>query len=202
MNAAGNSFVYTKRGITVFARRYLNHTENNLYIDKDVKLSQREIRKINKQITRAKEIHGIVDTCNAPFVITSKIYELATYNPRRDFFLIDPSLADLKNIERVQKDCVCANDPRSTYVHELFHWKDAEEYKKSHGQIRDAEEQDEYNTYIKFKCGDELINEGITDTEDARSLSRYANKSFLDNDFEEVYTELRTKKLLEGGARK
>ncbi len=47
-----------------------------------------------------------------------------------------------------------------------------------------------------------MINEGITDTEDARSLSRYANKSFLDNDFEEVYTELSTKKLLEGGARK
>ena len=197
-----NSFVYTRRRTNVFARRYLNHTENNLYIDKDVTLSPREIREINKQITLAKEAQGVVGICNAPFVITSKLFELATYNPRRDFFLIDKRLADLKNIERAQKDCVCPDDPRSTYVHELFHWKDAMEYKKKHGPIQDEDALDEFNKYSRAKDRKIINREGINSPEDALKLSEYAHQSYIDNDYDEVYTELRTKKLLKGGDRK
>lgn len=197
-----NSFTYTRRNITVFARRYLNHTENNLYIDKDVKLSPREIREINKQITLAKEAQGVAGICNAPFVITSKLLELATYNPRRDFFMVDPRLADLKNIKEMQSDCVCPDDSRSTYVHELFHWKDAVEYRKTIGPIQGRETQDEYNIYRRETAHVLATREGIRSPEDALKLSEYAHDRYIDNDFDEVYTELRTKKLLKGGGRK
>ena len=116
--------------------------------------------------------------------------------------MVDPRLADLKKIEEMQSDCVCPDDSRSTYVHELFHWKDAVEYRKTIGPIQDRETQDEYNIYRRETAHVLATREGIRSPEDALKLSEYAHDRYIDNDFDEVYTELRTKKLLKGGGRK
>ena len=187
----------------VKARKIENYRGNNLYIDQNVNLSPKDIRRINTQITQAKELHGIVGQCNAPFVIVNDSKKLAAYNPRTNEFYISSRLADEKNLKKLQQDYVRPNDPRSTVVHELFHWKDAEEYRNNIGTIKSASRTSEYSVYQREKARSGLFSAGVdlSDEKDCYRISKYAGDKYLENDLEEVYTELRTKQLFEGGAK-
>ena len=186
------------------ARKIENYRANNLYIDQNVNLSPREIRRINGQISQAKELHGITGQCDAEMVIVNDSKTLASYNPRTNTIYINSKLADTKKTIQLQSGYACAEDSRSTIVHELFHWKDAEEYRKNIGAIVNASYTSDYSAYQRKKSLEELIKAGI-DTENIeeveRRISKYAADRIIDNDFEEAYTELRTKWLLEGGVR-
>ena len=181
------------------ARKIKNYGENNLFIDQNVNLSPREIRRINDQITRAKELHGVVGSCNSAFVIVNDKSCLAAYNPRTNTFFISSSMADEKRIVLLQDGYACPRDTRSTMVHEIFHWKDAEEYRTSIGVITDASSKSDYSVYQREKAVLALTQAGVISEQDCREISEYAAKRFLDNDFEEVYTEYRTEQLIEGG---
>ena len=181
-----------------------NYRANHLYIDESVNLSPREVRRINTQITKAKELHGIVGSCDAPFVIVNDKKKLAAYNPRTNVFFISSRMANEKDILKLQQDYVCPRDSRSTMVHEIFHWKDAEDYKKAVGVITDASKRSEYTLYQQDKALEGLKKAGLAgDVSRTRSIvSEYAAEKMLDNDYEEAYTELRTKELIEGGGKR
>ena len=85
----------------------------------------------------------------------------------------------------------------STLVHELFHWKDAQEYQKYHDKITS----ENYQTYIAYlnkkrkKIIDKLENKGYN----VHDISNYAEdclSSQYYQDYDEVYTEYRVKELL------
>ena len=187
----------TDRGI-VSARRVDRYGHNNIYVDDIVDLNERQLRTIDKQISSAKEVLGIANTCDASVVVTDLGDNLASYNPKTNTLLINTSMTSEKDILKMQQGFACAEDVRSTAVHELFHWEDASEYRRTIGEILDASASSDYSQYQRNRCLDLLKKKGIYDndlTEIAR-ISDYAYASALDNNWEEVYTEFRTKEIL------
>lgn len=184
------------------ARKVDNFSENNLFVDQNVSLTPRQIRRINTQITQAKELHGLIGKCDSPFVIVNDNATLAAYNPRTNTFFISSIMANEKDILKLQKDFVCPRDSRSTMTHELFHWKDADDYRKNVGTISDASAKSTYTQYQQRKAFEELKKAGINTQDISRirtEISDYAAEKLLDNNFEEVYTEWRTLRLILGG---
>ena len=128
-------------------------------------------------------------------VIVNDDNTLASYNPKDDVFYISSRLSDIRDISEIQKHYVCSDDPRSTMVHELFHWKDAEDYRSSGKTIDAADVSSEYSIYQREKAYKELLNLGV-DPGDINAIKKvygeYAWENALVNNYEEVYTEIRT----------
>ena len=87
-----------------------------------------------------------------------------------------------------------ANDElqRHMSIHEIYHLKDALEYKEKFGYIESNEELINYNCKRGKKQLDKLGISGDT----VGSISPYAYKSYYNKRYDEVYTEYRTKKIL------
>lgn len=79
-----------------------------------------------------------------------------------------------------------------TAVHEMFHWKDAQEYVLLKGEITDQEK------YLKYRIEQDrkmLEKLGIKE-EQAKQISDYAVNCFTRERYDEVYAEYRTAKIL------
>ena len=191
---------FIKNNKTISASPVIRFENNNLYVADDVKLSNREVRLINNRITQAKDILGISQECDIPIIVVDDPKILASYNPRTNVMFISSRMTDKQAVIDLQEGFAAANNPNSTSVHEFIHWQDAEDYRNKVGIIDSAEPTSAYSIYQRNKAFDRLINEGIdvTNQEELLSISPYALENALDNDFEEVYTEYRTKKLLTG----
>lgn len=188
------------RGITL-ARRIEKYTANNLFLEDGIELSPREIRRFNGRINEAKDKMGLIGKCKSPIVITSDSNILASYNPRTDVFFINEKLLDNDYISIYQEGFVCSDNPLSSLIHEMYHWEDAEEYRRTVGVISEAGEHSAYSIYQRERAMENLLDSGINldDLELIRKqLGEYAYKKTYRNEIEEVYTEYRTKKLLEG----
>lgn len=195
-------FFNSDRG-TIKARKIDSMGYNNLYISENVSLSPRDVRFINKQITLAKEVHNITNNCSIPIVIIPHNKNLASYNPRLNILYLSQDMCNERFIRTVQIGYACPDDPRSTIVHELFHWKDAEDYRKTGREIEDATFKSKYSIEQRERSKKALIDAGIdlSDLESIRkNISQYAyEKIIMENDYEEAYTEYRTIRLLEKG---
>ena len=179
----------------------IKNAGNKVLVADGVELSRKDVREADRLISTAKKIHGAGDDCDIPFVIVDSDVRLAAYNPRTNTFFISKDLLDEKKREVLQKGFACADDPNSTLIHELFHWKDAEAYRKKHGEIIDATATSEYTRRQNEKALKRLIEEGVRiESPHAikEEIGEYAFKMLLENNFEEVYTEFRTKQLLRG----
>ena len=88
-------------------------------------------------------------------------------------------------------------------MHELFHWLDADDYRKTVGEITDASEISQYSVFQREKARKKLEEAGIdvSDYDVLKSISDYSVDMALENNFEEVYTEYRTQVALNGGAK-
>lgn len=184
------------------ARRVKNYTQNNLWISENVNLSPRQIRRINDQIIQAEELHGITGKCKSNFIIVDDELKLASYSPKQDQFIISARMANTDVILKLQQGYACPGDQRSTMVHELFHWKDAEEYRTNIGTIESSTRDSVYTQFQQGKAKKALQEAGVDLTNPLdiqRKTSAYGLEKVLDNDFEETYTEFRTRSLLEGG---
>lgn len=154
------------------------------------------------------DVYGILGnpTENRPTVVVVPYEELnnnsiATYNSIQNSVRIYSGLvsADIESIRQLQKDCVCPNDRRSTLLHELIHWQDAQEYQKLYGKITNSEEADTYITWIREKSRvsiEKMVQKGYN----IYDISKYAtNQLDSKNPFwDEVFTEYRTKVHLDG----
>lgn len=91
--------------------------------------------------------------------------------------------------------------PLSTLVHEMYHWKDAYEYRKKVGAIKDPETLKAYTVYQRETAFNELKKAGfdLNDMYKTKDdISEYAYRMQRENNFEEVLTEVRTAQLLGG----
>ena len=198
------SFIRDQKEIT--AKPVKRFSNNNLYISDDVTLSKREVRWINERITDAKSILDIAEECNIPIVVVEDSNALATYNPRTNTIYISSRMANAKDVLALQKGYAASDNVNSTMVHEMFHWKDAEDYRKNIGSIDEAGYTSPYSVYQREKAIEQLKYAGIDvlsndSIGELRNISDYALKKAIENDFEEVYTEFRTKKqLMKGGS--
>ena len=79
----------------------------------------------------------------------------------------------------------------STYVHELHHWKDAERYRRKHRKnIKEV-------SVRARNTGQKEIEKLQEKGYDVDSISNYAKEKLTDGNFDEAYTEYRTKRILE-----
>ena len=190
---------HTDRG-TVTARRVDRYGYNNLLVDEKVNLTERQLRNVNSQISEAKRLLGITNNCDVRVIVTDINDKLASYNPRTNVLLINTEMTADDKIRNLQKGFACADDPRSTMVHELLHWKDAEAYRRAGHTILASDYKSEY---VQYRCEigkAKLIEAGIDidSIDEIMNISEYSVEKWFDNDYDEVYTEFRTKQLIEG----
>lgn len=189
------------KGTSVFSASPVNkYSENNIYVSDNLKLKNSEVRYVNKRISESKEMLGISEDCNIPVVIVEDNNSLASYNPHTNVLYVSSRMTNTQNVISLQEGYAASDNQNSTTVHELIHWSDAEEYRKTVGTIESADTKSDYSVYQREKAISELKKNGvdISDGESIKTISTYAFDNWLDNDFEEVYTEFRTKKILEG----
>lgn len=178
----------------------IKNTGNNVFVTDGVALTRKEAREADRMISTAKQLHGVGNECNIPFVIVDSDSRLAAYNPRTNVLFISKDLLDDTKTAELQVGFACPDNPNSTLTHELFHWKDAEWYRNQGQSIRKADNQSEYAIEQRNRAMRMLRDNGVnlSDGDQIRRISEYAYKKWLDNDFEEVYAEYRTKVLLKG----
>ena len=90
----------------------------------------------------------------------------------------------------------CFEDDRSSYIHELIHWQDAQKYQRRYGTVTD----ENYSDYVSFinqeakKKLDKLIEKGYNIGE----LSDYAIEQYRKGKYYETYTEYRVEQVMKG----
>ncbi len=192
-----------KRGNMNITFRHLDTTVNDIYISTRCELNRKELHNVDKRITSALNKMKINNSENFPKVYLMNHTEMqkdaiASYNAVTNTIAIDEIFGkSISEIINIQKDGSCPDNELSTLVHELFHWKDAQEYQKYHDKITS----ENYQTYIAYlnkkrkKIIDKLENKGYN----VHDISNYAEdclSSQYYQDYDEVYTEYRVKELL------
>lgn len=198
----GKEEVFERHGKNIKAKQLPRYSRNNLFLADGVSVTDTQIRKFDQRVYEAKDKLGLIGKCNAPIVIIGKSSVLASYNPRTDTFFINELYLDDSQIRALQEGFTCSEDPKSSLIHELSHWIDAEDYRKNVGIIEDASKRSMYTIYQREKAFELLTDAGINlqDVEFVeKKISRYAVKKLFKNEYEEVLAEYRTKIVLEGG---
>ena len=189
-----------EHGTGTINAKAIKNAGNDIYVSNEVALTRREAREADRLIATAKNLHKAENECNIPFVIVDdRGGNLASYNPRTNIVFISKDILDNQKLLDLQKGFACPDNPNSTLTHELFHWKDAESYRQSGNIIDDAGPLSDYSLAERTNAIKGLREAGvdISDGKEIRDISDYAYKNWLVNNFEEVYTEFRTKELLE-----
>lgn len=200
----GREEVFERTGEDVSAKQLSRYSRNNLFLADGVSATETQIRKFDQRVYEAKDRLSLIGKCNAPIVIVSNSSVVASYNPRTDTFFINELFLDNNQVRALQEGFTCSEDPRSSLIHEFYHWIDAEDYRNNIGVIEDAGPRSMYTIYQREKASELLAAAGINlqDIEFVeKEISRYAADKLLENEFEEVFAEYRTKIILEGGIR-
>lgn len=124
---------------------------------------------------------------------------MASFNPKHNVIRIRKSALYKKKLLDIVKGQVVASDiAESTYIHELFHFKDMLEFKKIKsivGPLNDIQVQELFE-WAEKRSRKWAVREGCS-REALMSISQYARIKTNMNQINEVYTEFRTLKLLE-----
>jgi len=185
-----------------FSAYKVENTHNNVYVSENVDIKPKKLHQIDIRISEAMNKIGISDEKNLPkaVVVSRKDIaknDVALYRAKENMLLICDEYAVYSPAEmpRQMQQLACGEKDISTYIHELYHWLDAEEYRNKYGNITD----ENYNDYIDFinnnakKRLDKLSSKGYNVL-----VSKYAKDNVIKQQFFEVYTEYRTFNLLEG----
>ena len=179
-------------------------TVNDIYIsegNRDIK--RKELHQIDTQLTEVLKIMGISERADLPTIYIVNSAEMnknavAAYRASDNALFIDSAFAVYKkdNPPEAVQGFACPKDSRSTFVHELFHWKDAQDFRDRFGEITPGNYSD-YENYVQSQTKYELerlqkIGYNIF------GISDYATISIKDGTYDEAYTEYRVKNTLKG----
>lgn len=192
----------TRDSKTVIATR-VSSVNNKLYVSNELTLKRRAVHNIDTGISQAMEKLGISDAENLPKFVVVSDDEMQKNTPSvfraaENTVYVHEKMGGKREGKALQEQFAEPKKYESTYVHELIHWKDAEEYRSKFGDIQTAEDYESYKTWLQERAKEKL--EKIAESGyDLSSISQYASKSLTDGDFDEAYTEYRVKILYEGG---
>ncbi len=174
---------------------------NNIYISSDAHVKPKQLHQIDKKVSEVYDLIGAKDAENKPeiFIISGGEMSkaaVATYNPVSNRLFITDSVAIYKKSEMpdFMSTFACGDDDRSSYVHELFHWKDAEEYRRKKGTITD-ENRKAYFEWADIK-GKKSLDKAEKKGYNIDNLSVYGSDSYYQGKYSEAHTEYLTQKLL------
>lgn len=179
---------------------------HNVYVSEKVlnsdskRLKPKELHDMVKNFRLARKLLNIKDSDNLPKIVVIDSSEFvgytpAAYNPAGNTLFVSRNIKDIMQTDSYKAQMAESDNELSTYVHELIHWKDTEEYRKTGEPIEN------YMEWINDKCRlklERLANKGY----DIHKISKYANASIDPRRgkplYSEAYTEYRVLKLLGG----
>lgn len=193
--------VVAKRDYEVKTYRAIT-AQNEIYISENADIKPKKLHQIDENVSAALDRMGISDKENLPKVMVITRDDMATnavasYRAKENQFLICDEFAVYKAGEMpdAMMQLACGNNDLSSYIHELYHWVDAESYRSQYGEITD----ENYNHYVNY------INERAKKRLDKLSakgynilVSEYAQNNVVAQKFYEIYTEFRTYQVLGG----
>jgi hypothetical protein len=175
-------------------------TKNPVYVSENVGIKPKKLHQIDEKITESLEKMGISNKNNCPNVIVVSRKDMSTtdvavYRPIENQLLICEDLAVYKpqNMPKIMGQLACGKNDLSSYIHELYHWTDAEEFRAIYGEITSLN----YESYLDFsndkskKSLDKLAEKGYN-----IFTSKYAVDSYNQKRYYETYTEWRVTDLL------
>ena len=181
-------------------KAYPIEERKNWYVEEGVHVKPRQVHEINKAVQTAMKAHGLSDLGNTKIIIvndtTLSTGALAAYDPVQDVLKLGYYLTNETAFELDPNDkSLMPHNLDVTMIHELFHWKDAKEYREKICEIT-QETRREYFEYRNEFAQSKLSK--LVEKYDLERISAYSQKSMGAKKFDEVYTELRTF-LLQGG---
>lgn len=175
----------------------------DIYLSENAKLKPKELYNIRHWLTEALKEHKIdpkADKLPPIRIVTSvemKSNAVASYEYESNVIYYVAEAGTLEVLQELQRDCVCPENTLSTWIHEIFHWKDAEYYRKNYVQIYGDTKKAYMNWVISYARGKlEKLKEKGYNIDD---ISEYARIMLKERRYDEVYTEYRTKATLDGG---
>lgn len=121
----------------------------------------------------------------------------AAFNALHNALYLDEALLAIEETPEFRAQMARSENRLSTALHECLHWFDADDYRRSHGNITVDNYESEYLPYIrnKFKKKlDKLRESGYN----IYGISKYATDSYTKGFYDEIYTEYRVDKMLKG----
>lgn len=192
-----------KNDLTLNLRKVKN-TSYDLYVSTDLHLKPKMLDEMQKQIAESIKVMRIKNMEHFPRFIIMSDNEAqgawGNYSAEKNTLYINADSLKRKQYVLSLKQTleegrrVSSTSHLSTMVHELFHWMDAENYIAKHGKIINQQSYVEaINNYYK-KNVEKLTDSGYNISE----ISDYAYKAYIMQEYAEVVTEYRVKKILGG----
>lgn len=193
------------RGGAVTARPISGY--DNVYVSEKVlnadatgakRLKPKELHDTVKNFRQARKLLNIKDSDNLPKLVVIDSSEFvgytpAAYNPAENTLFVNRNIKEIMQTESYKAQMAASDNELSTWVHELIHWKDAEEYRKT-GQSFEF-----YSNWLNKKHKkklDDLLKKGYN----IHGISEYASAALADTVepiYYEAYTEYRVLRLFE-----
>ena len=188
---------YKRQSEDIMCEKLLG-TANGLYIESTINITKNGVKTIDKSITDALKKLKFKNKKHLPqFVVISSdksVGALGSFSATQNVIFINEALGDKSKVKKLQEGLACSDNILSTYVHELLHWKIAEDYISKHGKINKStyKDYDKYCSEFAKQELDSLERKGYnTNDISERPVSRYINEKA-----EEVYIEHLTKLIL------
>lgn len=165
--------------------------EGGIYVDKDARLKPRKLHDITQLFTKAFSLLEMPNSPNKPAVIITDSLKMPSlpgvYNYAGNVLFINIGISTLP-----ENAVVAADNPLSTYVHELIHWSDAQRFRRTHQKHTDFRH---YITWIRAE-GKRVLESLEQKGYNIFKVSAYATTSILEKKYDEFYTEYRTLQLI------
>lgn len=183
-----------KRNLTI---RKDENRKQEVYISNNASIKPKELSNIINDIDYSIKAFGGNSENYPRIVVVSKGENndaLASYNCLNNTLYVIPEIGNRSKIVKMQKGLAEPENPKSTAVHEVWHWVQAERYRKDHGTITN-ENLSNYNQWIVKKAKEHLDKAGIN-RENVRNISDKAAIDFDFKKFDEVEAEYQVVKTL------
>lgn len=177
---------------------------NKIYLSENADIKPKALHEIDTRLTDVYKLLDCEKRKTLPNICIVSHDEMggppAAFNALHNALYIDEALLTVEETPEFRAQMACADNRLSTALHECLHWLDADDYRKTHGNITAENYAAEYLPYLRAKCKkklDKLQDNGYN----IYDISGYATRSFVTGQYDEVYTEYRVKEMLKGGTR-
>ena len=177
---------------------------NKIYLSENADIKPKALHEIDTRLTDVYKLLNCEKRKTLPNICIVNHDEMggppAAFNALHNALYIDEALLTVEETPEFRAQMACADNRLSTALHECLHWLDADDYRKTHGNITAENYAAEYLPYLRAKCKkklDKLQDNGYN----IYDISGYATRSFVTGQYDEVYTEYRVKEMLKGGTR-
>lgn len=174
---------------------------NKIYLSENADIKPKALHEIDNRLADVYKLLDCEKRKTLPNICIVSHEEMggppAAFNALHNALYLDESLLIVEETPEFRAQMACADNRLSTALHECLHWLDADDYRKSHGNITAENYASEYLPYLREKCRkklDKLQDNGYN----ISNISEYATRMYLKGCYDETYTEYRVVKLLKG----